>query len=202
MELDTAGETFGEVPRPQVLAWHSDPDLKAEALMRMKTHQVQDEITRGYYFSQTDAKIGSGFKGCFHGCLTSDKYMQENKLSRKKFNRMLNAMDLDARGDQGGWYHGQGELIWGIPEDLGGLLDVTFESIDGPEEAAMFAVESIEAMAVGADLTGVVQALDDADTALYNNDREAWYVARSNPMIGARAVLQMLREAPVPNQES
>lgn len=202
MELDTTGETFGEVPRPQMLAWHSDPDLKAEALMRMKTHQVQDEITQGYYFSQTDAKIGSGFKGCFHGCLTSDKYMQENKLSRKKFNRMLDAMDLDARGDQSDWYHRQGELIWGIPEDLGGLLDVTFESIDGPEEAAMFAVESIEAMAVGADLTGVVQALDDADTALYNNDREAWYAARSNPMIGARAVLQMLREAPVPNQES
>lgn len=198
MELDTAGETFGEVPRPQMLAWHSDPDLKAEALMRMKTHQVQDEIIQGTYFTETNVKIGpgfgSGFKGCFHGCLTSEKYMQEHNLSSRQFYKMF----IETYSG-GVWYHEQGELIWGIPESLGFLLDETFESLDGSEEAAMFAVESIEAMAVGADLNGVAETFDEAEGAVYDNpDADPrWETEKGR----AQILLQMLREAPVPNQE-
>lgn len=197
MELNIAGETFGEVPRPRMLAWHNDPDLKAEALMRMKTHQVQDEFIQGSYFLPSSTVMGS-FKGCFHGCLTSDKYMEREGLTRQQFYNMFKVID------QGGWYHGQGELIWGIPRELGQLLDNAFENFNSTEEAAMFAVESIEAMAVGADLNGVADAFCKLDDDAYEAGEQGqprdprWETGKGR----AQILLQMLREAPVPNQES
>lgn len=189
MELETP---------PQILAWHGDPELKAEALMRMKNHQAQDQFMQGLYFATHSDDLGvAQFKGCFHGCLTAEKYMEQNQLTPDQMRLMLRSMD-----SEGGWFHEKGERMWGIPQELGQILDITFESFPDNETAGMFAVESIEAMAVGADLTNVTGAFIDAE-------EDAFEAAPGDPFDStwgdqnyrARQLLKLLREAPVPNQE-
>lgn len=169
--------------KPAVLAWHGDPDLKAEAVQRMKVHQAQDAFIQGAYF-MTDTETNQ-FQGCFHGCLTTEKYMEEKDISLNELNAQLLGDDGD--GQVGPWHWQQGERIWGIPADLGWLLDMMFEGHDSSEDAGKFAVEVTEAIPVGADLSDV--------PAAYR------LLVRTPNWNGVEAMLELLRNAPVPQDQ-
>jgi hypothetical protein len=153
------------------LAWHGDPALKAEALASMQAHRAADEIMQGsYLFGDTAA--AAGYRGCFHGCLTADKLIAESGVDRAAFVR---GIDFNRRSVQ---WHAEGQRIWGIPEELGAALDHTFEMLTEPAHAA-FAVDAIEAMPVGADLSQVVdRTIVDF---LADPERGAWRAAPDGP---------------------
>jgi hypothetical protein len=74
---------------------------------------------------------------------------------------------------QGGW-HGEVERQYGIPERVGHIIDSTFEHLKAPAHAA-FAVEVIDAIPVGADLSLVadtlwLEALTDSEVGVYAQD--------------------------------
>jgi hypothetical protein len=126
-----------------VLAWHNDHTLKAEAVAAMRAHRDADELIRGTYL-ESFPESPSGFKGCFHGCLTTGRLAAEQGISVVEFVRTSYPE---------GW-HADGERLWGIPVRLGSVLDKLFESL--PEGWSDFAVDSVEAMPVGADLDAAV----------------------------------------------
>ncbi len=122
-----------------VLAWHGNSDLKTEALNRMRAHAAADELIRGHYVIK-DAAAPSGFRGCFHGCLTAEKLQETNG-------------QIDDDPDSGAVLWTEGERLWGIPVGLGKVLDALYEST---RDHAAFAVATIAAIPVGADLNPVV----------------------------------------------
>jgi hypothetical protein len=172
----------------RLLAWHGDPELKAYATQKMKEHQAKDEIIRGAYLRVAPGYSVSGWRGCFHGCLTTDRLMEENDLSaRELYNKMLGVYADDQRLN----YHVEARRLWGFPTNLSHLLDVTFESLTSPEKAAIFAVEVTEAIPVGADLTGVLDQVNDAMDK-YEGSYSDYYDHQ------AAALIEALRNAPVP----
>ncbi|MES2211490.1 MAG: hypothetical protein V4515_15100, partial [Chloroflexota bacterium] len=122
-----------------ILAWHNDEALKAEAVASMRRHRQADEFIRGSYMTAFP-EAASGFKGCFHGCLTTEKLAAEKGIP---------VAEYVGRHWSDSW-HADGERLWGIPARLGAVLDKLFESI--PDGWSDFAVNSVEAMPVGADL--------------------------------------------------
>lgn len=158
-----------------ILAWHNDPALKADAVTRMKKHREQDEFVQGSYVDTSGAKV----KGCFHGCLTAEKLAEEQGVP-------VGLVDSFAGlGRSLGWtsWHVHGERIWGIPRDLGELLDGIFEHQDGAAAAGEFAVAVTEAIPVGADLADVEEAF-----------RSESDVARKG---APDVILRLISEAPV-----
>lgn len=109
-----------------MLAWHNNPDLKTETVQRMREHAAADRIRQGNYQTLTHP-----FRGCLIGCLLP---------------RML-------RSPLEGW-HDRVATTYGIPRTVGLYLDCIFEYLP-PTDAPTFAVDSIEAIPVGADLTGI-----------------------------------------------
>jgi len=179
MELEQEG---------QLLAWHGDPELKAYATQKMKEHRAQDEIVRGAYLRVAPGYSASGWRGCFHGCLTTDRLMEETGLSAGElYEGVLGFQAYEHQFN----YHNEARRLWGFPEDLSRLLDVTFESLTSPEKAAIFAVEATEAIPVGADLTGVS---DQVHEAMYSHQGpfNNYYDHQ------AAVLIEALRNAPVP----
>jgi len=118
------------------LAWHSDPDLKTEVVARMKAHRADDSIIQGLY-QQIDPDLASGYRGCLIGCTLPKR-----------------PADHDS-----GW-HREVEALYGIPDSIGHLLDRIFENLPTEDgQHALFAVASIEAIPVGADLSLVASRL-------------------------------------------
>ena len=128
-----------------IIAWHGDPGLKAEAVALMTRHREQDDFIRGTY-TLLSPGAAAGYKGCFHGCLTTEKLAVEASITPAEFVK---------RNAYSGW-HADGERIWGIDRRVGAVLDRCFESL--PEGWADFAVASIEAIPVGADLGPALDA--------------------------------------------
>lgn len=137
---------------PTITAWHNDPALKAEAVARMRAHRDADEFIRGSYL-RTDPDKAGGYRGCFHGCLTTEKLAAERGVTVTSLVNQYLRDEERAPWDDIAW-HDEAERIWGIPADLAGLLDDTFEW-QPPEHAGVFAVECVEAIPVGADLPQV-----------------------------------------------
>lgn len=152
----TPAEPFpSPFPRPQdhpvtdtkpVLAWHGDPELKAATVARMKAHREADDFIQRRYLL-VDAAAAKGFRGCFHGCLTAEAIAAEKSIP------------LAAAGDLAFWWENawweEAERLFGIPADLGALLDDIFEAQASYQAAGDFAVRVTEAIPVGADLTNV-----------------------------------------------
>jgi len=111
-----------------VTAWHNNPELKAEVLARMIAHREADEIVQGYY--QNAADTASGYNGCLIGCTLPHLTSQQRFVT--------------------GW-HERVAQDYAIPTGVGFLLDCIFEGLPRGAHAA-FAVDSIEAIPVGADL--------------------------------------------------
>lgn len=151
----------------QKLAWLSNPDLKEEVLLRMKQHRAEDSIVQGIY-QQYAPEFVSQYKGCLIGCTLP---MRQDRLSPGGFT----AVD----------WHFEVERAYGIPFPVTVLLEGVFESLPF-EHAAEFAVDSIEAIPVGADLSGF---------------QDQWKAVAPNLKyypFSANALLTILREAPVP----
>lgn len=113
-------------------AWHGDPELKAQVVARMREHREKDEIIQGVYQEHGD---GDSYRGCLIGCT----------LPR------VAGMTYNER--QGFDWHEKVEQEYGIPRGVASILDSLFEDQEDFESAAAFAVESIEAIPVGADLS-------------------------------------------------
>lgn len=124
-----------------MLSWHNNPDLKAEVVQRMREHRRLDDLIQGDYQILYPGRA-SGYKGCAIGCTLP---LQSNQ-------------DLFRRTD----WHGLVERFYGIPQALGYLIDRTFESLPTHKmEHAAFAVDVIETIPVGVDLTPVIGILID-----------------------------------------
>jgi hypothetical protein len=120
------------------VAWRGDPALKSEVRDRMVAHRDADEIVQRMY-QRADPTLASGYKGCLIGCTLPPQQPLTPERSG----------DLSA--PIGGW-HRRVEDLYGIPRSVGKLLDRIFEGL--PHGAhAQFAVDSIDAIPVGADLT-------------------------------------------------
>lgn len=126
------------------LAWHGDADLKAQAVALMRAHRDADSLIQGAY-ALYDPTAARAYRGCFHGCLTTERLAAEHDMSPAEF-----ALRVPSWTD----WHGEGERLWGIPADVGSLLDYCFELLPAGEHGA-FAVAATEAIPVGADLGGV-----------------------------------------------
>lgn len=162
-------------PAASPLGWHNNPALKAEALAAMIAHREADELAQGMYvyFGNTGK-----FHGCFHGCLTADKLAVERGVPL-----------IEVRGTIEGdaCWHAESARIWGIPRALGRVFDYLFEMLE-PDEAAQFAVDAVEAIPVGADLS--------AFATVEFSDLYIWF---DHPAEHAAArLLDMLRAAPIP----
>lgn len=167
-----------------IRAWHNDPDLKAEAVATMRRHKEQDDLARGAYLLR-GADSPSGFKGCFHGCLTTEKLAANAGMTTAEFLRSSESEAID--------WHGQAERIWGIPASIGWLLDRTFEG--RRDNWGDFAVAATEAIPVGADMTLVVDRwlLDMLTDKEFGT--EAIYATRSPALRQAfRTVVTLLQQ--------
>ena len=123
-----------------ILAWHNDPALKAETVARMRAHAAADEFVQGTYATVDGDSIW--LRGCFHGCLTVEKIAVERGLPLRRAALWM----------QGESYHEHAERLWGIPRQLGQLLDSFFEELPS-DYAGRWAVAVTEAIPVGADLS-------------------------------------------------
>lgn len=151
-------------------AWHGDPELKAEVLARMIAHREADEIIQGHY-RVWDPEAASGYKGCLVGCTLPGEMEDTEKHVAWHPNPINRPRE--------GW-HQRVELLYGIPADVAHLLDSTFEDQETFDEAAEFAVASIEAIGVGADLRELAQRHHEDEIE-----------------INAAMVLEELRNAPL-----
>lgn len=141
-------------------AWHGDPVLKAEVLQRMRAHRAADTIIQGLY-QEIDPGLALGYRGCLIGCTLPADPIPD---------------------DHGPNWHRRVEREYGIPIGVAMVLDDLFELLP-VAGCADFAVDSIEAIPVGADLSNVIsdRPWDDA------------YDYRGNP----DDLLDRLRSAPL-----
>ena len=128
----------------QILAWHGDPALKAEAVALMTAHRAADDFIQGAFTQLDETRLR--FRGCFHGCLTTEKLAAEASLPVGDYLRR-SAAQIN--------YHDEGERIWGIDRKVGYVLDRTFEAMPDGEHGD-FAVAATQAIPVGADLSRVI----------------------------------------------
>lgn len=132
-----------------IVAWHGDPALKNEVAARMRQHREHDEIVQGLY-QLINPNFASGYRGCLIGCtLPAQPVRAEDEIES------FGVEGIEPVSPTFGW-HGQVERLYGIPRPVGHLLDRIFEGLPcGDGKPAWFAVESIEAIPAGADLSMV-----------------------------------------------
>lgn len=129
----------------QTRAWHSDPDLKARVVAKMKQHRAQDEFIQGdYQVDYASSDETATYKGCAIGCTLP--YISREERARRSC--------TEGRPEDFDW-HQEIEKEYGIPKLVARLIDNIFEAQEGFEEAGDFAVAVIEAIPVGADLSGI-----------------------------------------------
>lgn len=202
--------------RTAMLAWHNSPALKAEVSARMLQHRIEDGIIQGTY--QTFApELASQYKGCLIGCtLPMGEVMPVHRCPCGCGDTVQPSILL--RHD----WHKEVERFYGIPEVLNHVFDHLFESL--PQRlAAWFAVSTIEAIPVGADLSGVADLFDQDLVEMAKRSRKKVFgyergysewlnfrlrnllaqysqpVARKKVEILAEKLLAHLANAPVPN---
>lgn len=146
-ELHRPGRT--EAMTTPVLAWHGDPQLKAAAVELMREHRRLDDLVQGSY-AEYDSNADRGYRGCFHGCLTTEALAKQRNETVEDLLTMGDRHAID--------WHDETERIFGIPREVGKLLDRLFESLP-PSDCGAFAVATVEAIPPGADLTRVIDHL-------------------------------------------
>jgi hypothetical protein len=112
-------------------AWLDDPDLKADAVTRMRAARDEGRLIPGTY------RDSPRYAGCMIGILAP--------------------ADTPSLGYSANW-HNEIQRLFGIPADVVALLDATFETLPfgDPTGRGGFAVDAIEAIPVGADLSKIV----------------------------------------------
>lgn len=159
----------------KVLAWHGDPDLKENTILRMKDHAEQDRFIRGTYMALEGEydELTSEWGGCLHGCLTAENLAVEKKVSMVEF-YLRHEPDVN--------WHAETQRFFGIDQSIGSALDHAYEK-EWDTPSADVAIQLLEAIPVGADL-------DNID--LYDDEGD---------LLPLSEILEILRNAPVPNQE-
>lgn len=117
-------------------AWFGEADLKRAIVARVAWHREQDLLIQGAY--QEPWRDGAKFKGCLVGCslpLVSETWLRERD-----------------RMDPLPQWHRLMERFLNIPVEIGLLLDDVFEE-SFEEDAPDFAVNALNAIPVGADLS-------------------------------------------------
>lgn len=163
-----------------VLAWLGDPDLKTRTVARMKEHRAEDAFLQGDYQRMVwDDKTGdSVFRGCAIGCLLSEK------TSLDQLAAGANLHELTAK-------------TFGLTIDLAWAIDHIFEDQPNFDSAGDFAVAIVEAIPVGADLSGLCCSNRINDPCALPG-----LCIRHSPF-GATELIEAVAMAPVPEpQES
>jgi hypothetical protein len=132
-------------------AWHNDPNLKAEVLSRMLQHRVEDGIIQGSYQVYAP-EVASQYRGCLIGCTLPMGRVTE--WGEGFLDPPVTYRDIDDME-----WHPLVEEMYGIPESVNRLWERVFETLP-VEKAAWFAVTTIEATPVGADMDVVASRLD------------------------------------------
>jgi hypothetical protein len=146
-----------------MLSWHNNPALKAGVLERMREHRRQDTIIQGAYQRFAPDKA-IGYRGCAIGCtLPVQPEISIHHATREPMRPAL------------GW-HKEVENEYGIPSLFGHLIDHVFECLPKGEHAE-FAVDVIEAIPVGKDLTVVAVKLLHDLQARHPVLTKGWMVA-------------------------
>lgn len=150
----------------KLLAWFGDPALKERVVLKMKEHRANDEFVRGTYQDFWDESgtffvypneegllpRGGKFMGCAIGCTLPP--IPQSKLQEEGFS-----------------WHKEVERQYGIKSDVAWFIDEFFEGLNDFEEAAQFAVDVIEAIPVGADLSEFsISMYDMRDAAQFIKD--------------------------------
>lgn len=118
--------------------WFGSPELKAWVLAKMIRHRAFDEIIQEDY--QRESLTPSGYKGCLIGCT-----LPKGAHYWGGFGYMLPGTGFVKAAT---WREKDVENLYGIPYEVAELLERTFEGHEF-DEAAAFAVASIEAIPVG-----------------------------------------------------
>lgn len=145
-----------------VRAWHNDPQLKAETIRRMQEHREADALIQGAYYRNHSPE---GFRGCAIGCLVGS---------------------WEVWSKHGSW-HDAVEEIFGINFVIAYVIDDVFEALPS-DKCADFAVEVLEAIPVGADLTSLASRFP----------LDEYEVEVEDPIEFAGYFIDELKNAPVP----
>lgn len=130
-------------------AWFGDPEFKDTIVALMHEHRAKDRFMQGAYRQFGDEEGDNApwtlenFRGCAIGCLVTSK-------------RGLNFID-------GGDWHLAVEEEFNIPFAVAWNIDCLFEAHPTFEEAGTFAVASVEAIPVGANLNELTAQLGHAN---------------------------------------
>jgi hypothetical protein len=132
----------------------------------MYAHRAADTIKQGSY-QYREPTTATGYRGCAIGCTLP----------------LINDTDKYANG----WWWQRVEDDYGIDRHVAELIDGIFETQETFGTAARFAVEAVEAIPVGADLSSV------------RDDWRDMYIG-SNASIARQTdwLLDLLANAPVP----
>lgn len=114
-----------------MLAFNSDPELKAFILQELNAHAQSDRLTKGVYWE--------GGKGCAIGC-TLEAVLQWRKMKITEFQSIIHSRHADY------------EIFLGIPEGIAYLEDRIFENLTH-KSAMEWPMKFTKAITPGADLT-------------------------------------------------
>jgi len=137
-------------------AWHNNPALKAEVLARMLQHRYEDSIIQGSY-QEYAPEVASQYRGCLIGCtlpmgtvtVHSDAiFVGPGEAIQQEWKEIK---DID--------WHPMVEELYGISQPVNALWERIFEWLP-VEKAPWFAVATIEATPVGADMDLVEMRLE------------------------------------------
>jgi hypothetical protein len=140
-----------------VTAWHGSHELKERTVAKMRLHREKDAFVRGTY-QILEKDLPTGYRGCAVGCLLD----KQSVAGPDEYGDCLECGLRDCAGcpaePADGW-HGEVYRQFGIPSLVAAQIDNVFEMAPGHDTASDFAVAVVEAIPVGADLTGVADAL-------------------------------------------
>jgi hypothetical protein len=160
----------------RLLAWHGSQPLKDEVMERLRRHREADEFVQGIY-QRLDPQAASGYRGCAIGCTLPPRPAVEWGDS------------FGIAVEQPQDWHGEVQMLYGIDYWVAYAIDGLFESLP-PAACAAFAVDVVDAIPVGADLTEAERWTDRLDRRLDADDVD--------PPALAAEFIERLRNAPVP----
>ena len=138
-------------------AWHGDQALKDRIVELLLEDQRLNRYEQGTYlrpwnrYNQYRETAEQAFRGCHIGCLMM-AHKRATQYTREELSNVvsLESMAVAAEAKAADWHYAMPAAL-GIPEWLAHLWDSTFESVP-PQHAAQFAVHSLQALPVGADI--------------------------------------------------
>lgn len=155
-------------------AWFGSQAVKDAVLDKLREHRRIDMFMQGDYqasLNPEDNVTGENYRGCALGCMVPFRTTADLKI-------LLDERGLVIDFDQ------EVELRFGIRSDVANLIDNVFEAQESLEDAGDFAIEVLEAIEPGADLSEIYDSYWDDDTDRYSAEGQA------------NTLIDLLRDAP------